>query len=273
MASQALAQGQQANLASSLAAAASQRGNQNPGMAQKQIGEQRAAINAGAAGTAAKTAAQQQLNAQGADANLSGIQANVNLANASSQNAMTQFNQQSAQAGNAAQQAQYQYANSLAAAQQAQENSALVGFQAAAQQQGYTTQNAVAGGAMNAGGAAITNAMSGNNGGNNNGGVNLSDSTMGTGSGTSPTDLDSSATGTGGPVGAPTITTVGEKGPELAKLAPGSEIIPLDGTPNTGAGLHPMAQHANLLEALTHVATSQAKRISDLEMALKGGRE
>ena len=261
MAQQQLQQGEQANLAGALAAAASQRGNQNPGASARQIGENQAAINAGATGQAGQLAAQQQLGAQqalaganqqgfGMAAQQAGFNQQAGLANQAAQNNAGQFNAQSQQALAALQNQQNQYQNTLGANIQQQQNQAGLGF---------VMQNNAAANSQQ------TNAL------------NPSSYLSAAGGVTSAALAPGAADGTGGPIQTPITATVGENGPEIAKLAPGSEVIPLD-RPNTGAGIKPiddvqaLLQHPAFRAALKAEVGDQimSHRIAALEAAVAG---
>ena len=180
LAQQQLQAGTQANLASQLAAAAGQRGNQAPGAERMQLANETAATNQSAAGQAAQLRGQQQLGAEnalgsvlgqtagqqiGLGENQAGLQNQVNLTNANAQNAASQFNTQSAQLGNQQTQSDYQFGQNLAAQQQSNQNAAIAGQQLAAQNAtSQQTAGAIGGGLNAAGAAAGTAASSGGNG-------------------------------------------------------------------------------------------------------------
>lgn len=254
LAQQALREGQQGNLASALAAQASANsGNQNPGAAQRAIQQNLGAINAGAAGQAGQLAAEQQMGAEQAlgQANAQGFgmaaqQAGLNqqaaLANQQAQNEQGQFNAQAQENLGQLQNQQSEYGNTLGAALAQQYNQATQAYglqnNAAtnqAENQLFQTGEQALGGGLSGGGSAM---MSGAGG-----------------SGAGAAAAAGAARGTGGPVSRPTTVTVGEHGPEIAHLAPGSEIVPLDG-PDTGAGMkHPidvsaLTSHPDFLKAV-----------------------
>lgn len=266
MAQEQMRQAEQGNLASTLAAQASARGNQNPGEAQRQIGQNQAAINAGAAGQAGQVAAQQQLGAQqalagvnqagfGMAAQQAGFNQQAALANQQAQNQGSQFNAQTQQALAALQNQQSQFQNTLGAQQQNAYNQAVTGYGSANNNSTNTAANAAYDMLPNAVGGAASGAASA--------GVKAA----------------AAADGTGGPVSTPITTTVGEAGPEIAKLAPGSEVIPLD-RPNTGQGIKPidnvqaLLQHPDFIKAVKDAVGDQvmAHRMAALEaaMAMKG---
>jgi hypothetical protein len=245
-----LRQGLQANLASQLATAAGQRGNQNPGAAQYALGQGAAAANQAAAGQAAATRAQEQLSAEqglgaalgqygsqqiGLAENQAGLNQAANLQNAGAQNAMTQFNTQSAQAGNAAQQAQYQFGTNIAAQQQSNENAAIAGQQLAAQQAQTTFGTGLVGSGLNAAGSALSSSV------NSGSGLGAGSSNGGSGTSTAnnwaqpPPDDSGGGGGDGGGDNAPIDTArgtvgegrthrVGEAGPEAVVKVPESHV-------------------------------------------------
>jgi hypothetical protein len=163
-----LRQGTEANLSGQLAAAASQRGNQNAGGSQYALGNQAASANQQAAGQSATLRSQEQLGAEsglgqalgayggqqiGLAENQAGMQQQTNMANQNATNTMAEFNTNSAQAGNAAQQAQYQFGTNIAAQQQTNQNAAVTGQQLSAQNAQQTALGSLGSSANSVGGA------------------------------------------------------------------------------------------------------------------------
>lgn len=110
-----LQQGLAGGLQTNLAAAAAQRGNNNPGVANKQLGENQVAQNAQATGVAAQTRAQGQITAQG---QLAGVQGQ----SLSEAQAQAGLNQQASLANQAAQEQWLQQVYGLTSANTAAAN-------------------------------------------------------------------------------------------------------------------------------------------------------
>jgi hypothetical protein len=171
-----LRQATQNNLASQLAMAAGQRGNQNPGAERMALANQGAAANQAAAGQAASERGRQQLGAEaqlggalgqyggqqiGLAENQAGLNQQVNLTNANAANNMSQFNTQSQQALQNAQQQQSDFINNVRAQQQSNENAAIAGQQLSSQNAGQAAAAGLAGAGLNAAGNALGTATKG----------------------------------------------------------------------------------------------------------------
>jgi hypothetical protein len=149
LAGQQMQQSTQANLASQLAAQASQRGNQNPGEAARNLATNAAATNQQAAGQSAQLAGQQQLNAQSQLGQLDTSQAGLNQQ-------ANQYNSQAQQNLAGLQQQQNQFQNQLGYNVQNAQNSADLGFAMANNNAGNQLTQSLS----SAGAGAITGAAS-----------------------------------------------------------------------------------------------------------------
>ena len=193
------AQGNALNQAAALAS--SQRGNQNPGMAQRAALQAQSQLASQGAGQAAALRAQEQQTATGQLAGLTGQQASLNqqtaLTNAGAQNQAAQFG-----AGQALN--QNQFLNQLGFNNQANQNTALLHLNDLANGNNQLMVNGLLGAGTAAAGG-VANAIPSGGGGNGGGGgqpVN------------NPNIPDDVTQAEGGVNYGPTKAIVGEQGPE-----------------------------------------------------------